>query len=156
MGNDFWCDQPDPKKRALVLPDTEAKVAPTHWSFGLLAGRVGALASYLRRLPAPLVGINLQCEVAKHPAEYVKTKEVANGRTELRAVTAPIMSAPTTRNWFLPRRASQSNGTGHMRWKVSGMLDWSADLNNPMAHITEDTVTLSLGPEMSYLSRSMR
>ena len=73
------------------------------------------------------------------------------------AFNALARSKPdTTRNWFLPRRASQSNGTGHMRWKVSGMLDWSADLNNPMAHITEDTVTLSLGPEMSYLSRSMR
>ena len=38
----------DPEKLALILPDAEAPVAPTHWSFGQLASLVGAPAAYLR------------------------------------------------------------------------------------------------------------
>jgi hypothetical protein len=44
----------------LVLPKAEAPVVPTHWAFGQLASIVGAPASYLRQLPVPLAGINLQ------------------------------------------------------------------------------------------------
>ncbi|RMB09033.1 hypothetical protein BXY39_1681 [Eilatimonas milleporae] len=73
------CD--DPERLALVLPDTEEPVAPTHWSFGQLASLVGAPAAYLRRLPAPLAGINLQYGLTNHRAEQVKTMEVGNGRT---------------------------------------------------------------------------
>jgi hypothetical protein len=43
----------------LVLPKAQEPVAPTHWAFGQLASIVGAPASYLRQLPAPLAGINL-------------------------------------------------------------------------------------------------
>ena len=73
------CD--DPERLALVLPDTEEPVAPTHWSFGQLASLVGTPAAYLRRLPAPLAGINLQYGLTNHRAEQVKTMEVGNGRT---------------------------------------------------------------------------
>ena len=43
-----------------MLPGEAEPVAPTHWSFGQLASLVGAPAAYLRQLPAPLAGINLQ------------------------------------------------------------------------------------------------
>ena len=43
----------------LILPKADAPLAPTHWAFGQLASLVGAPASYLRQLPAPLAGINL-------------------------------------------------------------------------------------------------
>ena len=72
----------------LVLPKAKEPVAPTHWAFGQLASIVGAPASYLRQLPAPLAGINLQYGLANHRAEQVKTFETEDGRTELRAVTA--------------------------------------------------------------------
>ncbi len=79
----------DPERLGLVLPSSEAPIAPTHWSFGQLSRLVGAPAAYLRQLPAPLAGINLQYGLTNHRAEQIKTMEVANGRTELRAVTGP-------------------------------------------------------------------
>jgi hypothetical protein len=74
----------------LVLPKADAPVAPTHWAFGQLASIVGAPASYLRQLPAPLAGINLQYGLTNHRAEQVKTFETENGRTELRSITGPL------------------------------------------------------------------
>jgi hypothetical protein len=74
---------------ALMLPDSEAPLAPTHWSFGQLAALVGAPAAYLRQLPASLAGINLQYGLTSHRAEQVKTLEADNGRVELRSVTGP-------------------------------------------------------------------
>jgi len=50
----------DAERLMLTLPGSDVPVAPTHWSFGQLAGLVGAPAAYLRQLPAPLAGINLQ------------------------------------------------------------------------------------------------
>ncbi len=56
---------------------------------GQLASIVGARASYLRRLPAPLAGINLQYGLTNHVAKQVKTFSTEGGRTEMRAVTGP-------------------------------------------------------------------
>lgn len=50
----------NPERLHLMLPKAHESVAPTHWAFGQLASIVGAPASYLRQLPAPLAGINLQ------------------------------------------------------------------------------------------------
>lgn len=40
----------DPERLALILPGADAPMTPTHWSFGQLAGQVGAPASYLRNI----------------------------------------------------------------------------------------------------------
>jgi hypothetical protein len=64
------------ERLALMLPGSDAPIAPTHWSFGQLAGLVGAPAAYLRQLPAPLAGINLQYSLTSHRAEQVKTLEI--------------------------------------------------------------------------------
>jgi hypothetical protein len=77
------------ERLTLALPGANAPVAPTHWSFGQLAGLIGAPAAYLRQLPAPLAGINLQYGLTSHRAEQVKTLEIEDGRVELRAVTGP-------------------------------------------------------------------
>ncbi len=77
----------DPERPRLMLPDAPAPVAPTHWSFGQLAGLVGAPAAYLRQLPAPLAAINLQHGLLNYRTEQIKTLETDNGRVELRAVT---------------------------------------------------------------------
>ena len=74
----------DPENLALILPEADAPVAPTHWSFGQLASLVSAPAAYLRQLPGPLAGINLQYGLTSHRAEQVKTLEIENGRVELR------------------------------------------------------------------------
>jgi hypothetical protein len=64
----------DAEKLSLILPDSDAPVAPTHWSFGQLASLVGAPATYLRQLPAPLAGINLQYGLTSHRAEQIKRR----------------------------------------------------------------------------------
>ena len=73
----------------VVLPGAQTSIAPTHWSFGQLSALVGAPASYLRDLPAPLAAINLQHGLVSHRAEMIKTLETDDGRLELRAVTGP-------------------------------------------------------------------
>jgi len=132
----------DPERLALILPDADAPVAPTHWSFGQLASLVGAPAAYLRQLPAPLAGINLQYGLTNHRAEQVKTMEVANGRTELRAVTGPDYGRIYDHELVSAVRRIAGNGTGDTRWKVPGVLDWSTGVYNPMVDVTNDTTTL--------------
>ena len=77
------------ERLALIVPGQDQPVAPTHWSFGQLCSLVGAPATYMRQLPAPLAGINLQHGLLSHRAELVKTLEAEDGRIELRAVTGP-------------------------------------------------------------------
>ena len=132
----------DPEQLALVLPDAEAPVAPTHWSFGQLSSLGGAPAAYLRQLPAPLAGINLQYGLTNHRAEQIKTMEVANGRTELRAVTGPDYGRIYDHQLVSAVHRIAGDGVGDTRWKVPGVLDWSTGVYNPMVDITKDTTTL--------------
>src|SRR6266436_610739 len=81
------CDNTE--RLALLVPGRDEPVAPTHWSFGQLCGLVGAPSYYMRQLPAPLAGINLQHGLLSHRAELLKTLETDDGRLTLRAVTGP-------------------------------------------------------------------
>ncbi len=132
----------DPEWLALILPGAVAPVAPTHWSFGQLASIIGAPAAYLRQLPAPLAGINLEYGLANHRAEQIKTLETEAGRTELRAVTGPDYGRIYDHELVSAVRRFAGNGTGDTRWKVPGVLDWSSGLYNPLVDINRDTTTL--------------
>ncbi|MEC4594824.1 DUF932 domain-containing protein [Nitrospirillum amazonense] len=132
----------DPDSLALRLPGDGAALAPTHWSFGQLAGLVGAPAGYLRQLPAPLAGINLQYGLTHHRAEQVKTLETDDGRLELRAVTGPDYGCIHDHELVAAVRAIAGNGTGDTRWKVPGTLDWSTMSHNPHVDISAETTTL--------------
>ena len=132
----------DPENLALVLPEADAPVAPTHWSFGQLASLVSAPAAYLRQLPAPLAGINLQYGLTSHRAEQIKTLETEDGRTELRAATGPDYGRIYDHELVAAVQKIAGNGTGDTRWKVPGTLDWSSGVYNPMVDITKDTTTL--------------
>lgn len=132
----------DPERLSLILPGTEAPVAPTHWSFGQLASMVGAPASYLRQLPAALAGINLQYGLSSHRGEQIKTLETDNGRVDLRAVTGPEYGRIHDFELSEAVQRIAGNGTGDTRWKVPGTLDWSSGVYNPNVDITKDTTTL--------------
>jgi len=132
----------DAERLTLMLPGAEAPVAPTHWSFGQLAGLVGAPAAYLRQLPAPLAGINLQYGLSSHRAEQVKTLEIEDGRVELRAVTGPDYGRIYDHELVAAVQRIAGNGTGDTRWKVPGVLDWTTGIYNPRVDITQDTTTL--------------
>lgn len=132
----------DAEGLALALPGREEPVTPTHWSFGQLASLVGAPAGYLRELPAPLAGINLQYGLNHHRQEQVKTLETIDGRCELRAVTGPEYGRIFDHELVAAVRRFAGNGTGDTRWKVPGVLDWSSRTYNPHVDLTKDTTTL--------------
>lgn len=99
----------------LILPGAEQPISPTHWSFGQLAALVGAPATYLRQLPAPLAGINLQYGLTNHRAEQVKTLETDDGRMELRAVTGPDYGRIYDHELVAAVQRIAGNGTGDTR-----------------------------------------
>ncbi len=132
----------DSERLALMLPGSDTPVAPTHWSFGQLASLVGAPATYLRQLPAPLAGINLQYGLSGHRAEQIKTLEIDDDRVELRAVTGPDYGRIYDHELVSAVQRIAGNGTGDTRWKVPGVLDWSTGVYNPNVDVTRDTTTL--------------
>jgi hypothetical protein len=130
------------ERLALLVPGRDEPVASTHWSFGQLCGLVGAPSSYLRQLPAPLAGINLQHGLLSHRAELLKTLETDDGRVELRAVTGPDYGRIWDHELVAAVIDIAGNGTGDTMWKVPGVLDWATMTHNPFVDITKDTTTL--------------
>lgn len=127
---------------SLIIPGQEQPIAPTHWSFGQLCSLVSAPATYMRQLPAPLAGINLQHGLLSHRAELMKTLETECGRLELRAVTGPDYGRIWDHELVAAVMKIAGNGTGDTMWKVPGVLDWATMTHNPFVDITKDTTTL--------------
>ncbi|MBN8968183.1 MAG: DUF932 domain-containing protein [Rhizobiales bacterium] len=132
----------DAERLALIVPGREEPIAPTHWSFGQMCSLVGAPAGYMRQLPAPLAGINMQHGLLSHRAELVKTLEADDGRIELRAVTGPDYGRIWDHELVAAVMKIAGDGTGDTRWKVPGLLDWSTMTHNPFVEVTKDTTTL--------------
>jgi hypothetical protein len=126
----------------LLVPGQRQGIAPTHWSYGQLCSLVGAPATYMRQLPAPLAAINLQQGLLNHRAELVKTLEMDDGRLELRAVTGPEYGRIWDHGLVSSVMKIAGNGTGDTMWKVPGVLDWATMTHNPFVDITKDTTTL--------------
>ncbi|TAZ03416.1 DUF932 domain-containing protein (plasmid) [Rhizobium leguminosarum] len=126
----------------LLVPGQRQTIAPTHWSYGQLCSLVGAPATYMRQLPAPLAAINLQHGLLNHRAELVKTLEMDDGRLELRAVTGPEYGRIWDHELVSAVMKIAGNGTGDTMWKVPGVLDWATMSRNPFVDITKDTTTL--------------
>ncbi|CAN7737809.1 DUF932 domain-containing protein [Rhizobium leguminosarum] len=126
----------------LILPGDRQPIAPTHWSYGQLCSLVGAPATYMRQLPAPLAAINLQHGLLSHRAELVKTLEMDDGRVELRAVTGPEYGRIWDHELVAAVMKIAGDGTGDTMWKVPGLLDWACMTHNPFVDITKDTTTL--------------
>jgi hypothetical protein len=130
------------ERLTLIVPGRDEPVSPTHWSFGQLCSLVGAPSSYMRQLPAPLAGINLQHGLLSHRAELVKTLESDDGRAELRAVTGPDYGRIWDHELVAAVMKIAGDGTGDTRWKVPGVLDWNTMMHNPFVDITKNTTTL--------------
>ena len=132
----------DAEHLALIVPGRDEPIAPTHWSYSQLCGLIGAPASYMRQLPAPLAGMNLQHGLLSHRSELVKTLEADDGRIELRAVTGPDYGRIWDHELVEAVMRIAGDGTGDTRWKVPGLLDWSTMTHNPFVEVTKDTTTL--------------
>lgn len=99
----------------------------------MLSSLVGAPAAYLRQLPAPLAGIILQYGLTNYRAEQIKTMDVANGHTELRAVTGPDYGRIYDFELVSAVQRIAGNGTGDTRWKVPGVIvELSADIHRDL------------------------
>ena len=138
----FEASRDDAERLALIVPGRDEPISPTHWSFGQLCSLVGAPASYMRQLPAPLAGINLQHGLLTHRAELVKTLETDDGRVELRAVTGPDYGRIWDHELVAAVQRIAGDGTGDTRWKVPGVLDWATMTHNPFVDVTQETTTL--------------
>lgn len=132
----------DAERLALMVPGRSEPVTPTHWSFGQLCSLVGAPTSYMRQLPAPLAGINLQHGLLSHRGELLKTLEADDGRVELRAVTGPDYGRIWDHELTAAVMKIAGNGTGDTRWKIPGVLDWATMTHNPFVDVTKETTTL--------------
>lgn len=86
--------------RGITVQGEDGMIDPTHWSFGQLAQLSGAPASYLRKLPAPIVAdamnYGLRFNRDAEDVKLLKTSGVATGNlgtpvphTALRAATGP-------------------------------------------------------------------
>lgn len=129
-------DRDNAESLTLIVPGRDEAIAPTHRSFGQLASLVGAPAGYLRQLPAPLAGINLQHGLLSHCAELVKTLEADSGRIELRAATGPDYGRIWDHELVEAVMKIAGDGVGDTRWKVPGVLDWSTMIHNPAVAIS--------------------
>jgi hypothetical protein len=103
---------------------------------------VGVPAGYLRQLPAPLAGVNLQHGLLSHRAELIKTLEADDGKIELRAATGPDYGRIWDHELVAAVMKIAGDGTGETSWKVPGLLDWSRMTHNPFVDVTKDTTTL--------------
>lgn len=120
----------------------DVAAAPNHHSFGQLCSLLQAPASYLRKLPAQIAGINLQYAVKNFREEMVKAYVRQNGEIEMRAATGPDYGRVFDYELVDAVRKIAGSGNGQTRWKVPGVLDWSTNLYDPMAPVTVDSTTL--------------
>ncbi len=104
---------------ALEVPDRTTgrtrTLEPTHWAFSQLAAYAQAPASYLRKLPPELAGINVQWGL-EHGAVRDKALILGheNGAQHLRAMTSPSYG----RIWDEQVVAAVEQANADGRWKV--------------------------------------
>lgn len=116
------------------------EIAPTHWSFGQLAGLAKSPGAFLRELPSPLVTDVLTWRL-RHAREIEEVK-LYGGATELYAATGPDYGRIPDYEVVEAVRQVAGSGRGEMRWKIPGVLDWSTNLYDPNAPVTIDSTTL--------------
>jgi hypothetical protein len=125
------------QRGGLMIEAPAGLAEPTHWSFGQIAGLVGAPANYLRNLPAPIVadclnyGLHFNRDI-EDVGLLLTRKE--NDVTELRAATGPRYGRVW--NAELADALVQRFGDGiHGDWRVPG------EFGREIA-VTKDNTTL--------------
>lgn len=116
------------------------EVAPTHWSFGQLAGLAKAPSSYLRTLPSQIVA-----DALIYGMRYNRGQEGFKAYStgdELLAATGPEYGRIFDREVVAAVQQVAGNGIGDSRWKVPGTLDWRTMRYDPEHPVSMDTTTL--------------
>lgn len=126
----------------MEMPDTGELAAPNHWSFGQIAGLIGAPAGYLRKLPAQIAGINMQYGLANFRQGAVKAYIRQDGSHEMRAATGPDYGRIYDHEIVSAVQKIAEDGTGDTNWKIPGVFDWRTMTYDPMAPVTRQSTTL--------------
>lgn len=128
---------------------SSSPMAASNWSFGQLAQRANAPASYLRKLPSPLVADCVNYGLRYNGNDegvkiYVhELPEAQDGvKHELRAVTGPNYGRIPDHEVIRAVQNIAGDGTGSHRWKVPGVMDWSSMVYDPNVPVSLDTTTL--------------
>ena len=133
----------DPERLRILDTSTGNEVKPTHWSFGQLATQVGAPASYLRKIPAPLAAMNLQYGLNTYRPEIMKILATEEGSAlEMRALTGADYGRIWDYELVEAVMKFAGNGTGDTDWKIPGCLDWATMRYNPYVDVTTESTTL--------------
>lgn len=138
-------EQDNPDDLRLLIPGTnrpDFEAKPTHWSFGQMCSLLAVPAGYLRKLPAPIAGINMQYALATFRQENIKAYTRENGSTELRAATGPEYGRVPDHEVVQAVRRIAGNGRGDTHWKIPGVMDWGTMLYDPKADVTRGSTTL--------------
>lgn len=83
--------------RTLIINGETQPSEPTHWSFGQLSQRIGAPASYLRKLPLPLVVDNISYGIKHAMKETLKFMTVT--RDDKPGILQAVTSTTYGRIW---------------------------------------------------------
>lgn len=141
---EFWAPEPKKVEDTHVLKVITAdgdEVEPTHWSFGQLSGLAKAPAGYLRTLPTQIVADAMMYGL-RYNREGEGVKLYARKGQDIRAATGTDYGRIFDHEVVAAVQQVAGNGTGDMRWKVPGVMDWSTMVYNPNVVPTIDTTTL--------------
>lgn len=124
----------------LSIGINDEEVGATDWSFKQICGLAKAPVSFLRRQPAMNVAADLRWALRyERPGESVKSY-IHDG--ELLAMTGPDYGRIYDREVVEAVQMIAGDGTGDMRWKIPGTLNWSNMTYDPETPVTADTTTL--------------
>lgn len=132
-------DEPD--NLTLDVIDMQKTVEPNHWSFGQVCSLLQVPAAYLRKLPAPITGINMQHALDNFRSEKMKVFATDQGNTiELRAMTGTEYGR--VHDHEIVRAVMNVIEDGGTKWKVPGVIEWGIGYYNPFVDVTKATTTL--------------
>jgi hypothetical protein len=116
------------------------EVGATHWAFNQAAQLAKAPAGYLRTLPSQIVS-----DALTHGMRYNRSGEEVKSYVigdELCALTGRDYGRIWDDEVAEAVQIIAGDGTGDMRWKIPGVLNWSTMTYDPEAPVTIDSTTL--------------
>lgn len=111
----------------------------SNWSFGQLAQRAGAPASYLRTLQPNTV---VRCLAEGLTNEENDTNKFYYSADQIHAITSPSYGRILDSDVVTAIRRVAGNGINDTRWKIPGTMDWRTMIYDPETPVTKETTTL--------------
>lgn len=117
-------------------------VNPAHYAFGQICQIANVPAYYAREIPAPLAALNINYGLQSVDQKQVSAYLMDGEKQSIRGVTSTRYGRIFDEEVVNSVMKIAGQGTGDTRWKVPGVIDWSAGTYNPFVDITKETTTL--------------